>query len=234
MNSVDWPPVTAVRWDDTHRLIHNRYAQTDEPLLTQLLGDDATSPDSAALVDLAGATNSRLRAQQHVGQGIAADELVFGVPHWRVINSAFTYASPSGSRFNGPDRGAWYAAVDVETALAEVNFHKTVELAETDWWTLTVDYQDYLSDIHAPLHDLRSTDARAIACLDADSYVAGQTLAAELLADGSIGIAYPSVRHDASDAVACFRPAAVSNVRTAGMWRLNYTGTTIPAVERVA
>ena len=233
MNTDDWPPVTAVRWDDTHRLIPTRYAQTDEPLLSQLLGDDATSPDSAALVDLAGATNSRLRAQQQVGYGIAADELVFGIPHWRVINSAFTYARPTGSRFNGPDRGAWYAAVAIDTALAEVTFHKTVELAETDWWELVIDYQDYLADLHAPLHELRSHDQRAIACLDPNSYVASQTLAANLLADDSVGIAYPSVRDDGKDAAVVFRPAAVSNVRTAAIWRLRYIGTPNPQVERV-
>lgn len=34
-----------------------------------------------------------------------------------------------GSRFNGPDRGAWYAAFETRTAQAEVAFHKAVELA---------------------------------------------------------------------------------------------------------
>ena len=233
MSTADWPPVTAVRWNDTHRLVPTRYAQTTEPLLAGVLGDDPDPADVSALADLSAATSARLRAQQQVGTGIGPDELVFGVPHWRMINAAFTYAHPSGSRFNGPDRGAWYAAASVKTSLAEVTFHKAVELAETDWWELDATYQDYLADLHAPLHDLRSPDPRATACLDPDSYVASQALAASLLEEGSVGIAYPSVRDAGRDAAACFRPAAVSNVRTGGLWRLRFSGTPVPKVRRV-
>lgn len=233
MSAQDWPPVTAIRWDDTHRLVPTWYAQTAEPLLAGLLGDDADAEDVAAIADLSAATNARLRAQQQAGPGIGPDELVFAVPHWRIINAAFTYAHPTGSRFNGPDRGAWYAAAAVDTALAEVTFHKTSELAETDWWELDADYQEYLADLRAPLHDLRSADERATACLDPDSYLTSQTLAASLLTAGSVGLAYPSVRDGGKDAAVCFRPAAVSNVRTGGMWRLRYTGSPVPQVTRV-
>jgi RES domain len=47
-----------------------------------------------------------------------------------IINAAFTYPHPLGSRFNSADRGAWYAAFQLSTAQAEVAFHKTVHLAE--------------------------------------------------------------------------------------------------------
>ncbi len=60
--------------------------------------------------------------------GIGVRELLFGVPYYRVVNAAFTHAHPLGSRFNGPDRGAWYAAFETRTAQAEVAFHKTVQL----------------------------------------------------------------------------------------------------------
>jgi hypothetical protein len=45
---------------------------------------------------------------------------VFGVPNYRIVNAAFVHAHPLGSRFNGPDRGAWYAGFEVETSQAEV------------------------------------------------------------------------------------------------------------------
>jgi hypothetical protein len=233
MSRPQWPPVTVVRSDDTHRLVPTRHLPTTESLLSGLLGDGASDSDIAALTDLAGATSARLCAQQQPSGGIGPDELVFGVPHWRIINAAFTYAHPAGSRFNGPDRGAWYAGAALDTALAEVTFHKTTELAETDWWHQDADYQDFVSDVHAPLHDLLSADPRALACLDPDSYHASQALAAELLAAGSIGVAYPSVRYDGRDAVACFRPAAVSNVRGEGIWRLRYSGSPAPSVVRI-
>ena len=53
-----------------------------------------------------------------------------GIPQFRMINAAFTYAHPQGSRFNGPERGAWYCSFELETALAEVAFHKSVEYEE--------------------------------------------------------------------------------------------------------
>ncbi len=159
-----WPPVSDVRWDDTHRLIPATYADTDEPILATLAEEQS---DIAALVALTAATNARLQAQANaLPGGIHQDELVFAVPHWRIINASFCHPHPLGSRFNGPDRGAWYAGQHVETSLAEVAYHRTVELAEINRWELVADYQDYLADIHAPMHDLRRPrDRRARECL---------------------------------------------------------------------
>jgi RES domain len=45
------------------------------------------------------------------------------------INAAFVYFRPRElNRFNGPGRGAWYAALAVETCQAEVAFHLAREL----------------------------------------------------------------------------------------------------------
>jgi hypothetical protein len=228
-----WPPVSDVRWDDTHRLIPAVYADTDEPLLADLAEQESDIPD---LVALAAATNPRLQAQANVlPGGIHQDELLFGVPHWRIVNAAFCHPHPLGSRFNGPDRGAWYAGREVRTSLAEVAHHRTVELAEIDWWELEAEYQDYLADIHAPLHDLRGPrDRRARACLDPDSYVESQALAATLLGAGSVGVAYPAVRDPGGEAVACFRPAAVGNVRTGHRFTLTWSGAREPAVTEAS
>jgi hypothetical protein len=227
-----WPPVTEVRWDDCHRLIPAVYADTDVPLLAGL----ASSPgDVDALLDLAGATNARLMAQADVlPGGIGSDELVFGVPHWRIVNAAFCHPHPLGSRFNGPDRGAWYAGQHVGTSIAEVVHHRTVDLAEIGHWELEVEYQDYLADVHAPLHDLRRPrDRRARACLDPDSYLASQALAATLLAAGSLGVVYPAVRDPGGEALACFRPAMVGNVRAGTRYRMTWSGDPEPEVAQV-
>jgi hypothetical protein len=227
-----WPPVTEVRWDDCHRLIPAVYADTDVPLLAGLAGSPG---DVDALLDLAGATNARLMAQADVlPGGIGSDELVFGVPHWRIVNAAFCHPHPLGSRFNGPDRGAWYAGQHVGTSIAEVVHHRTVDLAEIGHWELEVEYQDYLADVHAPLHDLRRPrDRRARACLDPDSYLASQALAATLLAAGSLGVVYPAVRDPGGEALACFRPAMVGNVRAGTRYRMTWSGDPEPEVAQV-
>ena len=225
-----WPPVSGIRWDDTHRLIPGVYADTDEPLLAALADEEADIPE---LVALAAATNPRLAAQANVlPTGIHQDELVFGVPHWRIVNAAFCHPHPLGSRFNGPDRGAWYAGQHIETSLAEVAYHRTIELAEIDRWELRAEYQDYVADVHAPLHDLRRPrDRRARARRAPDSYTTSQAVAADLLANGSVGIVYPAVRDPGREALACFRPASVANVRTGGRYTLTWSGGPTPTVE---
>ena len=228
-----WPPLSVVRWDDSHRLIPARYADddTDEPALAALAEQDTDLPD---LVALAAATNPRLMAQAGaLPAGIHQDELVFGVPGWRIINASFCHPHPLGSRFNGPDRGAWYAGQHVETSLAEVSHHRAVELAEIGRWELVATYRDHLADIHAPMHDLRGPRGRrARACLDPDSYVPGQALAATLLSAGSLGVVYPAVRDPGRDAVACFRPAAVAHLRRGATYTLTWSGSPKPQITQ--
>src|SRR5690606_24308697 len=103
--------------------------------------------------------------------GIGIDELVFGVPNFRIVNAAFTYSRPEGSRFNNGKRGAWYCAFDAQTALAEIVFHKTIEYAEIDYFQDSVSYQALLADFSGQFHDLR--DAPEFAeCLNPASYIA--------------------------------------------------------------
>ena len=138
--------------------------------------------------------------------------LASGVPHAQVINAAFTYAHPLGSRFNSADRGAWYVAFQLTTAQAEVAFHKTVHLAEVGRYEDEVELDDYLADFSGEFHDLRRAK-RLAACLDPASYVSSQTLAEMLLESGSPGVAYPSVRRRRGTCLACFDPKRVANVR---------------------
>lgn len=202
------PKLTALRQDDTHRLIPSRYGE--ESVLGRLAEDNR---DLQALFELEGATNDRLLGEANLLPGISVHELLFGVSYAHIVNAAFTHAHPSGSRFNGPGRGAWYAAFELKTAQTETAFHKAQELAEIRWRAPEVfTFRDYLADFRAEFHDIRGEAAYA-GCLDPASYAASQSLARELLESGSAGIVYPSVRRAGGNCVACFRPALVANVR---------------------
>lgn len=221
------PPLSLVRRHDTVRLIPTRYVEQEDSVLADLVDNDA---DAQAILDLGNATSARLVAQagRDFGPGrIGPDELISGVPHFRVVNAAFTYAHPEGSRFNGPLRGAWYCAFDRTTALAEVVFHKTREYAEIDRFEDQVSYQAFLADFSQQFHDLRGQQAFSD-CLDPDSYVASQALAARLLDLGSVGIVFPSVRRPRGINLACFRPAAVGNVRQGEVCELTWHGSPTP------
>lgn len=221
------PRLTALRQFDTCRLIPSRFADLEDSVLAPLADDDGMLRD---LFDLDNATNDRLRGESGLLPGIGVDELVFGVPNFRIINAAYTYARPEGSRFNDGERGAWYCAFDAETALAEVAFHKTVEYQEIGRFDDSVNYQALLADFSASFHDLRGADAWDD-CLAADSYLASQALAADLLESGSMGVIYPSVRRPEGTNLACFRPALVGNVRKGHAYRLTWAGSPLPAIE---
>jgi hypothetical protein len=222
------PKTTLLRQFDTCRLIPSRFAAREDSVLAGIAEDDAHLAD---LFDLDNATNERLRGERGLLPGIGVDELVFGVPNFRVINAAFTYARPEGARFNGSERGAWYCSFEAETAVAEVVFHKSVEYQEIGRFDDSVTYEAMLADFSSEFHDLRG-DARFASCLDPKRYVASQRLAARLLEAGSLGVVYPSVRDPKGTNIACFRPALVGNVRRGDTWRLTWSGTPTPKIER--
>jgi len=221
------PRRTTLRQFDTFRLIPSRFADVEDSVLAPLSEDDAQLAD---LFELDNATNARLVGEQGGSHGIGVDELVFGVPNFRIINAAFTYPRPEGSRFNDGERGAWYCAFDAQTALAEITFHKAVEYQEIGRFDDTVNYQAMLADFTSTFHDLRGADEFAN-CLNPASYIASQHLALRLQAEGAMGIIYPSVRLAGGTNLACFRPALVGNVRKGQVYRLTWRGSPQPLIE---
>lgn len=215
------PRVSKISRDGTHRLIPSRYSDNDDSVLTRL----SDNPDELqSLFELEGATNDRLLGEAGLLPGISVRELVFGISYSHIVNAAFTHTRPSGSRFNGPERGAWYAAFSRETSEREVTHHKQLELREINWKEKeNFSYTDFLADFHGEFHDLRDA-ARFKNCLNTASYKASQRLAEELLAVASAGVVYPSVRHKGGTCIACFRPALVNNVRKGNSVSITFDG----------
>lgn len=223
------PKLTTLRQFDTCRLIPSRFADVEDSVLAPLADSEGVLRD---LFDLDNATSERLRGEYGGLPGIGVDELVFGVPNFRIINAAYTYPRPEGSRFNDGERGAWYCAFEAETSLAEITFHKTVEYQEIGRFDDSVTYQALLADFTSTFHDIRGIDAYDD-CLDPTSYIESQKLAGELLDAGSMGVIYPSVRHEGGTCLACFRPALVGNVRKGQAYRLTWSGSPIPVIESI-
>jgi RES domain-containing protein len=204
------PRLSDVSRDDTHRLIPSRFGDKGESVLTRLTDDTDTLN---ALFELEGATNDRLLGEAGLLPGITVRELVFGISYSHIVNAAFMHASPFGSRFNGSERGAWYAAFSRETSEMEVAYHKMKELQEINWQEKeTFIYADFLADFRGKFHDIRD-DPTFGDCLNPNSYSASQDMARNLLEAGSAGVVYPSVRHKVGTCIVCFRPALVNDVR---------------------
>ena len=218
------PKVTALAVQNTHRLIPAKFLPNQDTVLTRIADDRAHLDDIFALD---GATCDRVVGVNNLLPGIGLGELVEGVPGHSIINAAFCHAHPLGSRFNSPDRGAWYAGFELETSMAEVMFHKSLDLHEIGWEEVEEStYCDYLANFDGEFHDIRDDETFAD-CLSPISHTASQGLAQQLLEAGSAGVLYPSVRGE-GECIACFRPAMVGNVRPGGNYIFRWTGTKHP------
>jgi len=208
----------------THRLVPTKYAGAGVleslPLTAEVISD---------LSELDAATNERKIAEAGKNAAIGPSELLFGVPEARIVNAAFSHPGPYGARFNGPQRGAWYAGFELETSVAEVAYHRRRFLSDGRIHNrYTYEYTDFLADFAGRFHVLEGAERES--CLQPDPvpqcYAASQSLANKLLFEGSNGIVYPSVRRPAGTCIACFRPALVFYPRRGSQYQLAVEATT--------
>jgi hypothetical protein len=220
-------PLARIRWTATSRLIPSRYPSVG------LFDTVASADDLEAVLELEAWTNDRISSQLGMLATMPRDEWVLGQPMASVVMAAFCHPAPGGGRFSSPSRGAWYAGRHLETAIAESVHRRTRELEEVGHFDTRVVMRLYRADFDTSFHDLRGR-SRALATVhDADSYVASQALAAALLADGSNGVVYRSVRHEDGECIACFRPRLVKRARVAAHYEFRWDGSRTPAVRRL-
>ena len=78
------------------------------------------------------------------------DLLAEAAGHGRTyVNAAFCQSRATGNRFNGPERGAWYAScreTAIEAAQTEVAWHLTCAPKATGVSENTAPYREHLSD----------------------------------------------------------------------------------------
>ncbi len=221
-------PVSTLAFSRTVRLVST--ARLRAAVLAPLVD---TTDELQQLAEIEAATSHRLQAETRGISGLEARELVYDVPHAHFINASFAYAKPrEPNRFNGEMRGAWYAALDVQTCLAEITFHMTEFLARTGVFEAVADYAEMLCSVSGEFLDLRDqTEHPALSPDKSVGYPEGNRLALEARRAGLNGIIYPSVRHAAGTCFAILRPAAVQSVRQGNVWRLSWKGRPEPVVE---
>jgi RES domain-containing protein len=225
------PATSDLTQRDTVRLIST--GRLKDPVLLPLAANHGALEDLATLES---ATNGRLQAQETGLPGLDPRELVFGRAGYTFINAAFTHTRPGGNRFNDGSRGAWYCALEPDTAISEVSYHLTRELEAIGRFENVTDYAELIADFLGVFHDLRPAEFVAHAALHADpaiAYPAGQALARQLRDDAaSNGIVYPSMRRPDGTCLVAFRPDLVQNLRQGGIWRLEWQGMPAPTVTR--
>ena len=227
LDQVDFTDPTTVRLIST--------AYIDEPAMAPLADDE---DDLAILEEIEGLTSARRTFALPVPGGLGPAELltVAAGYGWTYINAAFCYTRATGNRFNGPERGAWYASYGddaVKTAQAEVSWHLTQELDATGVFENLTAYRELLAGFTTRLHDLTGSGGKDVLSPDPRiAYPIGQTLAQDVLGPGGNGLLYQSIRRDGGRCLVAFRTHLVQNVRQGDTWIFEWTRRPIPDISR--
>ncbi len=233
MTDVAALPVRRFADPATIRLISTAYIE--EPALAPLADDDN---DLSVLESVEALTSARRQLQLPLPDGLQPGELLteahgYG---WSYVNAAFCYTRPDGNRFNGPERGAWYAAYGdnaAETAKSEVGWHLRRELEAVGVFENLTAYRELLAAFATRFHDL--SDFAGAPELGSDpgaAYHHGQALASGVLRSGGNGILYPSVRRPGGKCLAAFRPHLVQDVRQGDTWVFEWSDSPEPAITK--
>lgn len=180
----------------------------------------------ALLLELEALTNDHVRMQRHQPIDETIHPHVLPAAHvsayHHVRNAAFLH--PSVSRFNGPHYGAWYAAMDVTTALHEIRFHFIDRALRED--LPDGESTDYTAFTHAVNHllfqaELDPAYAQGLQ-RDPNDYTPGQALAQTLREGLHAGVLYRSVRRPGHLCAALLHPHIVTDLNIGATYRLTW------------
>ena len=227
LDQVDFTDPTTIRLIST--------AYIDEPAMAPLADNE---DDLAILEEIEGLTSARRTVTLPVPGGLDPAELLTAAAGygWTYINAAFCYTRATGNRFNGPERGAWYASYGedaIETAQAEVSWHLTRELEATGVFENLTAYRELLAGFTTRMHDLAGMEGEEVLSPEPRiAYPIGQTLAQDVLGSDGNGLLYPSTRRDGGRCLVAFRPHLVQNVRQGDTWTFAWRGEVTPEITR--
>lgn len=189
----------------THRIIASRYPTIG------VFDDIAENEDELRVAfELEAMTNGRLQPYRRLA-ALPEGGVVTG-PTASIAMAAFLHCSDSGGRFNTSRLGAWYAALDQRTAIAETVYHNERRLRMSDaGFPNRIQLRELVVNVDMRCLDLRGVDDPVL--YDKDDYAGAQLFAlnhrwpfAEKPVDA---LAYDSVRRDGGENICIFRPTAV-------------------------
>lgn len=197
-------PTRRIAWPQAWRVVASRYPPID--LFERLTPDPAVWE---ALIALEQATNPRVRDAIGEIALVPAEDRVAG-PGASYVMASFTHLNPMGSRFSDGTFGVYYAASDLETAVAETVFHFEAFARDAGDPARMEDMRVLVGEIAEDFEDVAALPADQQArILAPDDYAAGRAFGRAQREAGAMGVTYPSVRRAAGACIGAFRPRAV-------------------------
>jgi RES domain-containing protein len=208
------------------RLINSAFPPID------LFEDIADPADWELLAKAEARTNPRI--MDSIGQldNVPVERRVSG-PGASYAMAPFVHCSPDrAGRFHDGSFGAFYAASDFETAVAETVHHVARFLSathEAPGWVSVM--RELTGRIDRAMVDIRT--GKHADLLNPDDYTVSQGFARTQRTSGKDGIVYPSVRKKGGECFAAFWPDVPSLPVQAGHWRYHWDGARIDYLREV-
>ena len=215
--------ITRVKVDrDSYRLIPSHFPPIG--LFENLLDPD----ELEAAYALESLTNDRLQDQVGNIALVAPEDRVTG-PGTTAIMAAFTHTGMA-SRFTRGRYGVYYAALDLDTAIAESAFSRARFMAATNEAPQILTMRSYICRVNAMLVDVRADKA----VHDPASFAYAQAVGEKLKNENESGILYNSVRNTGGECIAALRPCALAPPASqAGHYQFRWDGRTIAEVLKI-
>ncbi|MBT4879928.1 MAG: RES family NAD+ phosphorylase [Alphaproteobacteria bacterium] len=195
-------PKSAIRWLPCWRIIPSRYPPVNP--FERIAGPQ----NHRALAEIESMTNDRLRSGAPAWKDAAGTK-----PASNYISAAFTHKNRRGSRFSDGSWGVYYAAFDLQTAIAETTYHRENFLRATGEGAMFIDMRVLVADLVGDFHDLRTLNEDVSDVYHPTNYGNSQALALRLKSEDSNGLTYKSVRQPDGLCTATFKAAVLSNCR---------------------
>lgn len=193
-----------INWPQAWRIIPSRYPPIN--LFERLTEDKAVWE---ALLLLEQTTNPRIR--QEIGEiSLVAPQNRVAGPGASYVMASFTHLNPKGSRFSDGTYGVYYAASELNTAIAETVYHFEAFARAAHDPARQEDMRVVIGTINCEFDEVAALeDSLRNNILDPNSYAAARNFAKERRSAGSNGICYPSVRRPGGTCIGAFTPKAV-------------------------
>ena len=194
-----------VEWPQAWRIIASRHPPID--LFERLTVDVAVWE---ALILLEQLTNPRVRDEVGDITLVPPRERVSG-PGASYVMASFTHLNPKGSRFSDGTYGVYYAAAELETAVAETVFHFKSFARDSRDPPRMEDMRVLLGAAAAEFEDVGGlSEPIRSRILHPEFYVEARAYGRRLREAGANGVVYPSVRLSGGTCAGAFRPRAMA------------------------
>lgn len=195
-----------VTWSPSHRIIASEFS--GENLFDRLTSDvdyAKLQDEVDALREIADLTNTHIQHEAGRFDLVHPQDRIFGRGSG-LIMAAFAFPGGS-SRFSDGTAGTYYAARELETAIAETQYHEESTL----WGSAPCITEKTVihAELDATLVDVRQGHPSPPGLYDSEDYRVGQAFGGMVRQFQGHGIVYDAVRHRGGECAAIFRPPAL-------------------------